>query len=183
MKVINTAIDDVKIIEPTVFGDERGFFMETFRDDWFKEHCANVTFVQDNQSRSKQGILRGLHYQLEATQGKLVRVTEGKVFDVAVDVRKGSSSYGRWVGFELSAENKKQLWVPAGFAHGFYVMSEFADFSYKCTKYYHPESEVSIKHNDKFLNIQWPFVKGVETSLAAKDINGLSFKQAPTLEV
>lgn len=183
MNVINTAIADVKIIEPKVFGDERGFFMETFRDDWFREHCADVTFVQDNQSRSKQGILRGLHYQLEMTQGKLVRVTEGTVFDVAVDVRKGSETFGHWVGVELSAENKRQLWVPAGFAHGFYVMSEFADFTYKCTKYYHPESEVSIKHDDTFLNIKWPFVKGVETSLAAKDINGLTFDKAPTLDL
>lgn len=183
MKVINTAVADVKIIEPKIFGDERGFFMETFRDDWFREHCADVTFVQDNQSRSKQGILRGLHYQLESTQGKLVRVTEGKVFDVAVDIRKGSKTFGQWAGVELSAENKRQLWVPAGFAHGFYVMSECADFTYKCTEYYHPESEVSIRHDDDFLNIQWPFVEGVETLLAAKDANGLAFAEAPTLEL
>lgn len=181
MKVINTAIPDVKIIEPKVFGDDRGFFMETFRDDWFRQHCADVTFVQENQSRSKQGILRGLHYQLESTQGKLVRVTEGAVFDVAVDIREGSSTYGQWVGEVLSSENKKQLWVPAGFAHGFYVMSEAADFSYKCTQYYHPQSEVSVLHNDAFLNIQWPFVEGVETSLSEKDVNALKFKEAPTL--
>lgn len=183
MKVINTAVSDVKIIDPKVFGDERGFFMETFRDDWFREHCANVTFVQDNHSRSKQGILRGLHYQLESTQGKLVRVTQGKVYDVAVDVRKGSSTNGQWVGVELSAENKRQLWVPAGFAHGFYVMSEFADFSYKCTEYYHPESEISIRHDDASLNIKWPFVEGVETSLSAKDIDGMTFNKAPSLEL
>ena len=183
MKIVNTTIPDVKIIEPTVFGDARGFFMETFRDDWFREHCADVTFVQDNQSRSKQGILRGLHYQLQHTQGKLVRVTEGSVYDVAVDVRKGSSTYGQSFGIELSAENKKQLWVPAGFAHGFYVMSEFADFTYKCTDYYHPESEVSIKHNDSQLNIQWPFVDGVETSLSQKDIDGLAFADAPVLDL
>lgn len=183
MKAINTAIADVKIIEPKVFGDDRGFFMETFRDDWFREHCADVTFVQDNQSRSKQGILRGLHYQLESTQGKLVRVTEGKVFDVAVDVRKGSKTVGQWVGVELSAENKRQLWVPAGFAHGFYVMSESADFTYKCTDYYHPESEVSIRHDDESLSIKWPFVAGVETLLAAKDANGLAFSEAPILEL
>ena len=183
MKIVNTTIGDVKIIEPTVFGDERGFFMETFRDDWFKEHCANVTFVQDNHSRSKQGILRGLHYQLTQTQGKLVRVTQGAVFDVAVDVRKGSKTYGQWVGVILSAQNKRQLWVPAGFAHGFYVISEFADFNYKCTDYYHPQSEVSIKHNDSHLNIQWPFVDGIETSLSQKDLEGLSFLNAPILDL
>lgn len=183
MKVISTAVSDVKIIEPKVFGDERGFFMETFRDDWFRDNCADVTFVQDNHSRSKQGILRGLHYQLESTQGKLVRVTEGKVYDVAVDVRKGSSTYGKWAGVELSAENKKQLWVPAGFAHGFYVMSEFADFSYKCTEYYHPESEISIRHDDAILNIKWPFVEGVETSLSSKDLDGMTFDQAPSLDL
>ena len=183
MKIVNTTIPDVKIIEPTVFGDARGFFMETFRDDWFREHCADVTFVQDNQSRSKQGILRGLHYQLQHTQGKLVRVTEGSVYDVAVDVRKGSSTYGQSFGIELSAENKKQLWVPAGFAHGFYVMSEFADFTYKCTDYYHPESEVSIRHSDSQLDIQWPLVDGVETSLSQKDIDGLAFADAPILDL
>ena len=183
MKIVNTTIPDVKIIEPTVFGDARGFFMETFRDDWFRKHCADVTFVQDNHSRSKQGILRGLHYQLEHTQGKLVRVTEGSVYDVAVDVRKGSSTYGQSVGVELTAENKKQLWVPAGFAHGFYVISEFADFNYKCTDYYHPESEVSIRYNDSQLNIQWPLVDGVEPSLSQKDIDGLAFVDAPILDL
>lgn len=181
MKAVSTAIEDVKIIEPSVYGDERGFFMETFRDEWFKEHCADVNFVQDNHSRSKQGILRGLHYQLESTQGKLVRVTQGTVFDVAVDVRKNSPSFGKWVGLELSATNKKQLWVPAGFAHGFYVVSEFADFTYKCTDYYHPQSEISIRHDDEFLNITWPFVEGVETSLSEKDLKGLAFNDAPSL--
>lgn len=183
MKVINTELPDVKVIEPKLFGDKRGFFMETFRDDWFRENCADVTFVQDNHSRSKQGILRGLHYQLESTQGKLVRVTKGKVFDVAVDVREGSSTKGKWVGVELSAKNKRQLWVPAGFAHGFYVLSEFADFTYKCTDYYHPESEISIRHDDHFLGIEWPFVDGVETLLSAKDINGMTFSQAPSLVI
>jgi dTDP-4-dehydrorhamnose 3,5-epimerase len=183
MKIINTTIPDVKIIEPTVFGDARGFFMETFRDDWFRENCADVTFVQDNQSRSKQGILRGLHYQLEQTQGKLVRVTEGSVYDVAVDVRKDSKTFCHCVGVELTAENKKQFWVPAGFAHGFYVISEFADFTYKCTDYYYPESEVSIKHNDSQLNIRWPYVDGIETSLSQKDLNGLSFAEAPALNL
>ncbi|WP_412971503.1 dTDP-4-dehydrorhamnose 3,5-epimerase [Glaciecola sp. MF2-115] len=181
MKIVKTIIPDVKIIEPTVFGDSRGFFMETFRNDWFRENCANVTFVQENQSRSKQGILRGLHYQLTQTQGKLVRVTEGVVYDVAVDLRLGSDTFGQHVGVELSAENKRQLWVPAGFAHGFYVISEFADFNYKCTDYYHPKSEVSIKHDDPELSIKWPFVDGVDTSLSQKDIDGLAFSAAPTL--
>jgi dTDP-4-dehydrorhamnose 3,5-epimerase len=183
MKIVNTAIPDVKIIEPTIFGDSRGFFMETFRQDWFSENCADVLFVQDNHSRSKQGILRGLHYQLTQTQGKLVRVTDGVVYDVAVDVRKGSATRGQWVGVELSSENKRQLWVPAGFAHGFYVMSEYADFIYKCTDYYHPESDVSIKYDDPDLGIHWPIIKNVETLCSQKDINGLSFADAPELDL
>ena len=158
MQVIQTSIPDVKIIEPKVFGDERGFFLETFRTDWFKKECADVHFVQDNHSKSSQGILRGLHYQMEQTQGKLVRVVSGEVYDVAVDMRKNSPTYGKWVGVTLSAENKRQLWVPAGFAHGFYVTSESAEFVYKCTDYYHPESEVSVKYDDPTLNIGWPFL-------------------------
>ena len=180
MQAISTAIPDVKIIEPKVFGDERGFFMETFRTDWFKRECANVDFVQDNHSKSRQGILRGLHYQLEQTQGKLVRVVSGEVYDVAVDMRKSSPTFGQWVGVLLSAENKRQLWVPAGFAHGFYVTSESAEFVYKCTDYYHPESEVSIKYDDPTLAIQWPLVDGMLPSLSAKDEDGVSFEGAPT---
>lgn len=180
MKVVKTDIPDVKIIEPRVFGDERGFFMETFRTDWFKEECADVEFVQDNHSKSSQGILRGLHYQLEHTQGKLVRVVSGEVYDVAVDMRKSSPTYGKWVGVLLSAENKRQLWVPAGFAHGFYVTSESAEFVYKCTDYYHPQSEISIKYNDSTLNIDWPLVDGKAPSLSAKDEEGLAFSDAPT---
>ena len=179
MQVIETNIPDVKIIEPKVFGDERGFFMETFRDDWFKEHCADVTFVQDNHSKSAQGILRGLHYQLEQTQGKLVRVVSGEVYDVAVDMRQHSSTFGQWIGVTLSAENGRQLWVPAGFAHGFYVTSKSAEFVYKCTDYYHPQSEISVKYNDQSLSIDWPLVTGSEPSLSAKDLDGLSFEQAP----
>ncbi|WP_040521751.1 dTDP-4-dehydrorhamnose 3,5-epimerase, partial [Aliiglaciecola lipolytica] len=148
MKVVETSFPDVKIIEPKVFGDERGFFMETFRDVWFKKNVANVEFVQDNHSKSKQGILRGLHYQLQHTQGKLVRVITGEVFDVAVDMRKSSPTFGKSISVLLSAENKRQLWVPAGFAHGFYVTSAFAEFCYRCTDYYHPESEVSIRYDD-----------------------------------
>lgn len=179
MHVINTAIADVKIIEPKVFGDERGFFLETFRDDWFRQHCADVTFVQDNHSKSRQGILRGLHYQLEHTQGKLVRVTQGAVYDVAVDMRQHSPTFGQWVGVELSADNKRFLWVPAGFAHGFYVTSDAAEFLYKCTDYYHPQSEVSLKYNDPTLAIDWPLVNGDAPSLSAKDEAGLSFADAP----
>lgn len=180
MQAISTSIPDVKIIEPKVFGDDRGFFMETFRTDWFKSECANVDFVQDNHSKSRQGILRGLHYQLEQTQGKLVRVVSGEVYDVAVDMRKSSPTFGQWVGVLLSAENKRQLWVPAGFAHGFYVTSESAEFVYKCTDYYHPESEVSIKYDDPTLAIQWPLVDGMLPSLSAKDEEGVSFEDAPT---
>lgn len=181
MFVENTHIQDVKVISPRVFGDDRGFFFESFRDDWFRAHCADVRFVQDNHSKSKQGILRGLHYQLEQTQGKLVRVTSGAVFDVAVDVRAGSATFGQWVGVELSAENKKQLWVPAGFAHGFYVTSESAEFVYKCTDYYHPASEVSIKWDDPEIGIEWPLVDGKPPSLSQKDEEGFALSQAPKL--
>lgn len=180
MQVITTDVPDVKIIQPKVFGDDRGFFLETFRTDWFKKECADVDFVQDNHSKSTQGILRGLHYQVEHTQGKLVRVVSGEVYDVAVDMRKSSPTFGKWVGVILSAENKRQLWVPAGFAHGFYVTSESAEFVYKCTDYYHPQSEVSVKYDDPKLKIDWPLVKGQKPSLSAKDEDGLAFSDAPT---
>ena len=180
MKYLDTNIPDVKIIEPNVFGDERGFFMETFRVDEFNEHCSSHTFVQDNHSKSSHGTLRGLHYQLKNTQGKLVRVTSGEVYDVAVDMRKSSPTYGQHVGVVLSGDNKKQLWVPEGFAHGFYVMSESAEFVYKCTDYYAPEHEVSLLWNDPVLAIQWPLVDDVTPSLSAKDKVGLSFEHAPT---
>jgi dTDP-4-dehydrorhamnose 3,5-epimerase len=159
MKVIDTEIPDVKIIEPTVFGDERGFFMETWQQKKFEELVTGkpTNFVQDNHSKSKKGILRGLHYQTANTQGKLVRVVSGEVFDVAVDVRKDSPTFGKWVGVYLSANNKRQLWVPEGFAHGFYVTSDEAEFVYKCTDYYNPNSEVSIAWNDNTINIKWPF--------------------------
>lgn len=170
----------MKIIEPKVFGDERGFFLETFRDGWFKENAADVTFIQDNHSKSSHGILRGLHYQLKNTQGKLVRVTSGEVYDVAVDMRKSSPTFGQHVGVVLSSENKRQLWVPEGFAHGFYVMSESAEFVYKCTDYYAPEHEVSLLWNDPVLNIQWPLVGNQKPSLSAKDEVGLLFKEAPS---
>jgi dTDP-4-dehydrorhamnose 3,5-epimerase len=181
VQVIDTTIPDVKIIEPKVFGDERGFFLETFRVDWFKTNVADVTFVQDNHSKSSHGILRGLHYQLTQTQGKLVRVTSGEVYDVAVDMRKSSPTFGQHVGVVLSGDNKKQLWVPEGFAHGFYVMSESAEFVYKCTNYYAPEHEVSLLWNDAALAIEWPLVDGVIPNLSAKDKVGLSFEHAPSL--
>jgi dTDP-4-dehydrorhamnose 3,5-epimerase len=171
MKVIDTNIADVKIIEPAVFGDERGFFMETWNQQKFEELVTGkpTKFVQDNHSKSKKGILRGLHYQTENTQGKLVRVVSGEVFDVAVDIRKESSTFGQWVGVYLSAENKRQLWVPEGFAHGFYVTSEDAEFVYKCTDYYNPKAEVSISWDDKELNINWPLVD--KPVLSNKDEN------------
>ena len=181
MKFIETTIPDVKIIEPTVFGDERGFFMETFRTSLFNQHCGETEFVQENHSKSKQGILRGLHYQTDNTQGKLVRVTSGEVFDVAVDMRKNSPTLGQWVGVLLSDENKHQLWVPAGFAHGFYVTSEEAEFVYKCTDVYNPQAEISIKWDDPTLNIQWPLKEGSLPSLSAKDQDGLAFVNAPEL--
>ncbi len=181
MKFIKTSIPDVIIIEPKVFGDDRGFFTETFRQSLFDEMCGETTFVQENHSKSSHGILRGLHYQTENTQGKLVRVVEGCVFDVAVDMRKNSATLGQWVGVELSAENKKQLWVPEGFAHGFYVMSKSAEFVYKCTDYYNPKVEVSLQWNEPSLAITWPLVNGVAPQLSDKDQNGLCFTEAPKL--
>ncbi len=179
MRFLDTAIADVKILEPTVFGDERGFFMETFRADEFARLTGAKPFVQDNHSKSAHGILRGLHYQLEQTQGKLVRVVAGAVFDVAVDMRQSSPTFGHWVGVELSAENKRQLWVPEGFAHGFYVLTESAEFVYKCTDYYHPHSEVSLLWNDPTVAIDWPLVNGAAPKLSGKDLNGVAFAQAP----
>ncbi|KKW49562.1 dTDP-4-dehydrorhamnose 3,5-epimerase, partial [Pantoea ananatis] len=167
MKIIDTKIPDVKIIEPSVFGDERGFFMETWQQKKFEDLVCKRNFVQDNHSKSAKGILRGLHYQTENTQGKLVRVVSGEVFDVAVDLRKSSETFGQWVGVLLSAENKLQLWVPEGFAHGFYVTSESAEFVYKCTDYYNPNAEHSLLWNDKKLGIAWPITS--EPKLSSKD--------------
>ncbi|MNB70555.1 dTDP-4-dehydrorhamnose 3,5-epimerase [compost metagenome] len=158
MNVIKTDIPDVLIFEPTVFGDDRGFFFESFSQKVFEEAVGRkVEFVQDNHSKSCKGVLRGLHYQLEPyAQGKLVRCVAGEVFDVAVDIRKKSSTFGQWVGVNLSAENKRQLWIPEGFAHGFYVVSKEAEFVYKTTNYYHPESDRGIKWDDHFVGIKWP---------------------------
>lgn len=180
MKVIDTDIADVKIIEPAVYGDDRGFFMETWNQKLFAENNLPTEFVQDNHSRSSQGILRGLHYQTESTQGKLVRVTAGAVFDVAVDMRKESPTYGKWVGVELSETNHRMLWVPEQFAHGFYVLSEYADFIYKCTNMYSPAHEQSLAWDDGTVGIEWPLVEGKAPALSEKDANGLSFEDAPS---
>ncbi|WP_439287253.1 dTDP-4-dehydrorhamnose 3,5-epimerase [Lonepinella sp. BR2357] len=170
MKIIETQIPDVKLLEPQAFGDERGFFMETFRDEWFKQNVADRTFVQENHSKSVKGVLRGLHYQTENTQGKLVRVVQGEVLDVAVDLRKSSPTFGKYVAEILSAENKRQLWIPEGFAHGFYVLSETAEFVYKCTDYYNPKAEHSLIWNDATVGIDWQLQS--EPSLSAKDLMG-----------
>ncbi|WP_351009497.1 dTDP-4-dehydrorhamnose 3,5-epimerase [Shewanella sp. S1-58-MNA-CIBAN-0166] len=177
MKVIDTTIADVKIIEPATFGDQRGFFMETWNQKQFEDLVTlkSTQFVQDNHSKSKKGILRGLHYQALNTQGKLVRVISGEVFDVAVDIRTESETFGQWVGIYLSAENKRQLWIPEGFAHGFYVCSESAEFVYKCTDYYHPQSELTLAWDDKSVNIDWPICSS--PLLSNKDSHGHSFKE------
>jgi dTDP-4-dehydrorhamnose 3,5-epimerase len=174
-----TAILDVLVIEPKVFGDDRGWFFESFNEKDFSTAVGKqVNFIQDNHSSSKKGVLRGLHYQMEQTQGKLVRVCHGAVFDVAVDLRKTSSTFGQWVGVELSAENKKQLWVPPGFAHGFLVLSETAEFLYKTTDYWHAASEKCIVWNDPTLNIQWPEI-AIQPALNPKDAAGLVWSDAP----
>ena len=178
MIFIKTAIPDVVLIEPRVFNDHRGFFLESWRQDSFREHVADLEFVQDNHSKSSQGILRGLHYQMEHAQGKLVRVTSGVVFDVAVDMRRSSATFGQSVGYELSAQNHLQLWVPAGFAHGFYVMSESAEFVYKCTDYYYPQFERSLLWSDPKLKIDWPFGEGKPPILSEKDKHGDLFVDA-----
>jgi len=171
MKVTATRLPEVLVIEPRVFGDERGFFFESFNRAAFREATGiDADFVQDNHSRSARGVLRGLHYQLEQPQGKLVRVTSGRVFDVAVDLRKSSPNLGRWEGVELSADNKRQLWVPPGFAHGFLVLSEHADFLYKTTDYYAPQHERAIAWNDPELAIEWPLAElDQEPVVSAKD--------------
>ena len=176
MNIIPTAIPEVKLLEPKVFGDERGFFMETFRYEWFRQHVCERTFVQENHSKSTQGVLRGLHYQTENTQGKLVRVVVGEVFDVAVDMRRSSPTFGQWVGEILSADNNRQLWVPEGFAHGFYVLSETAEFVYKCTDYYNPQAEHSLLWNDATVGIDWHLIG--EPSLSAKDLAGKVLENA-----
>lgn len=173
-----TEIEGVFIIEPQVFGDNRGYFMETYNFDEFKEAGLDMVFVQDNQSKSKKGVLRGLHFQTEHSQGKLVRVIKGEVFDVAVDLRKSSTTYGKWVGVKLSDENKKQFYIPAGFAHGFLVLSDEAEFVYKCTDLYHPEFEGGIAYNDPEIGIEWPNDGIEELILSEKDKKWKGLKES-----
>lgn len=177
MNIIATDIPDVLIVEPKVFGDDRGFFYESFNQrQWQTATGLNQAFVQDNHSRSVKGVLRGLHYQIEQPQGKLVRCAVGEVFDVAVDIRKSSPTFGKWVGVVLSAANKRQLWVPEGFAHGFLVLSDVAEFLYKTTDYYAPEHERCISWNDPDIGIEWPLDE--DPKLSGKDAQGSSFKTA-----
>lgn len=178
MKFIPTAIPDAMVIEPDVFGDSRGFFLETWSRRKFAEAGLDVDFVQDNHSRSGRNVLRGLHYQLQNTQGKLVRVTLGEVFDVAVDIRRGSPTFGKWVGETLTAENKKFFWVPPGFAHGFLVLSEVAEFQYKCTDFYNPAAERCIIWNDPDLQIDWPCKDPEQLLLSGKDKAGVRLRDA-----
>ena len=183
MNVLPTSIPDVKIIEPAVFGDRRGFFFESFHQQRFADSVDSaVQFVQDNHSRSSQWILRGLHYQIQQVQGKLVRAIVGEVFDVAVDIRRNSPTFGQWVGERLSAENKRQLWVPAGFAHGFLVLSEAADVLYKTTDYYAPAHERAIRWDDPQLAIDWPLPPDRQPVLSAKDAAASSFADAEVFE-
>lgn len=168
MEVIKTAISDVLILKPKIIGDERGYFYESFRQSWFDDLGMNIKFVQDNQSSSQKNVLRGLHYQIKYPQGKLVRVISGEVFDVAVDLRKSSPTFGRSVGINLSGDNKLMLWIPPGFAHGFTVLSQQAELYYKCTEYYSPEHDRSLLWNDPVLGIQWPITE--EPILSSKDV-------------
>lgn len=174
---IETDIKDVYVIEPKVFGDNRGYFEETYQYDNFKEAGIDMIFVQDNESKSKKGVLRGLHFQTQYSQGKLVRVLQGEVFDVAVDLRKNSETYGKWTGVILSSENKKMLYIPENFAHGFLVLSEEATFTYKCTNIYHPEYDDGIIWNDKIINIKWPLEGIKEILLSDKDRKQQTFEE------
>lgn len=174
---IKTKIRNLYIIEPKVFGDNRGYFMESYNKNDFFEAGLTMEFVQDNESRSKKGVLRGLHFQTKHTQGKLVRVTEGAVFDVAVDLRKGSPTYGQWEGILLTAENKRQFYVPEGFAHGFLVLSDYATFNYKCTDFYAPEYDGGVLWNDPDVGIEWPLDGIEEVILSEKDKNQKTLKE------
>lgn len=173
MDVVATEIPDVKIVQLDVYRDERGFFMESWRDSWADALGLQQRFVQDNFSRSVQHTLRGLHYQVEKPQAKLVRVTTGRVFDVAVDLRRASPTFGKWVGAELSAENGRMLFIPVGFAHGFYVLSKLAEYSYKCTDYYYPSGDRTLKWDDKTINISWPIERYDKLVVSDKDSAGL----------
>ena len=178
MQFTRMEIPDIILIEPKVWGDARGFIMETYRVERFSAAGITAVFLQDNHSGSQQGTLRGLHYQIRQAQGKLVRVTAGEVFDVAVDLRRSSATFGKWVGVSLSAENKHMVWVPPGFAHGFYVLSEWAEVNYKSTDYYAPEWERTLLWNDPDLGIRWPLLDGKPTLLSARDQRGIPFAEA-----
>lgn len=182
MRSQKTSLPDVLILIPGVFEDERGYFMETYHVEKFSALGINNIFVQDNQSRSMQGVLRGLHYQIRHPQGKLVRVIVGEIFDVAVDIRRSSPGFGKWIGVHLSADNKRQLWIPPGFAHGYYVLSEWAEIAYKTTDYYAPQWERTILWNDSDLAIDWPLVRDGSMHLSKKDQNGLPLYQAEVFE-
>lgn len=172
MKFRPTAIPEVMLIEPKVFGDQRGFFMEVYQVERFRHAGIHAEFVQDNHSGSSQGILRGLHYQIRNAQGKLVRVVTGEIFDVAVDLRRTSPTFGQWVGHHLSAENKFQMWIPPGFAHGYYVLSDWAEVLYKATDFYAPEWERTLSWDDPQIGIEWPILGGKDPILSAKDVEG-----------
>jgi dTDP-4-dehydrorhamnose 3,5-epimerase len=179
MKFEETPLQGVLLLHPQVFGDQRGFFLESWSAEIFRRAGLDVNFVQDNHSRSAGGILRGMHYQTEHTQGKLVRVTSGEVFDVVVDLRRDSETLGQWYGEILSGENHRMLWIPPGFAHGFYVTSEYADFQYKCTDIYHPDSEISLAWDDPTVGIEWPVPQGEQPQLSGKDAEGLVWAEIP----
>ena len=181
MKFTPTSLPDVVLIEPRVHGDERGFFMEIYQRAVFAKAGIDVAFVQDNVSRSRRGTLRGLHFQLRHTQGKLVRVVAGEVFDVAVDIRRSSPTFGKWAGERLSSDNKRSLWVPPGFAHGFLVLSESADFHYKCTDYYDAESERAVRWDDESIAIDWPIEAGMDLLLSPRDAAALPLDEVETL--
>lgn len=183
MKITTTSIPGVLIIEPRVFGDSRGFFFESFNQKDFSHATGlDVNFVQDNHSRSAKGVLRGLHYQIRQPQGKLVRVVRGAVFDVSVDIRKSSPTFGRWVGMELTDDNYRQLWIPPGFAHGFYVLSDSADFLYKTTEYYVPDLDRSLLWSDSEINISWPINADTQPFISAKDTNAARLADAELFE-
>jgi len=182
MKFTHTSLNGVILIEPDVFGDQRGFFMETFQKKVFSEAGISADFVQDNHSGSRQGTLRGLHYQVRQSQGKLVRFVVGEAFDVAVDLRRNSPTFGKWEGVILSAENKRQLWIPEGFAHGFYVLSEWAELVYKASDYYAPQWERTLLWNDPLVGIHWPLIEGIELLISPKDAQGTPLQDAEVYE-
>ncbi len=182
MRIERTPLKDLCLIQPRVFGDSRGFFLESWNAAAFREAGLDLAFVQDNHSRSSRGILRGMHYQTEHTQGKLVRVSSGEVFDAVVDLRRSSPSFGQWYGCVLSEKNHSMLWVPPGFAHGFYVISETADFQYKCTDFYDPASEVSLAWDDPTVGIEWPLPEGEQPRLSDKDRAGLAWSEIPLFD-